>query len=60
LGLCKRKRNGDRMKISVREILEDAQAETNNPTIKKQLDKVIDLFCSEIGIFENLTIELDN
>jgi len=48
------------MKISVREILEDAQAETNNPTIKKQLDKVIDLFCSEIGIFENLTIELDN
>lgn len=48
------------MKISVREILEDAQAETNNPTIKNQLDKVIDLFCSEIGIFENICVEVDN
>jgi hypothetical protein len=46
------------MKISIREILEDAQAETNNPTTKKQLDKVIDLFCSEVGIFENISVEI--
>jgi hypothetical protein len=46
------------MKISIREILEDAQAETNNHTTKKQLDKVIDLFCSEVGIFENISVEI--
>jgi len=47
-------------KISVREILEDAQEQSKDPKTQAQLGKVIDLFCSEDGYFENISVEIES